>query len=335
MSSTLKKVVFILSFIGALKAYSVLKALFRYFYRLQQKKNLKKLYGSSSQGTWAVVTGSSSGIGVHFARQLASHGFNIVLVARRKDKLEEVSKAIQQDFPSVKTSVVCCDLMKLGQADHLCETFLQNIDSAIENGEIGVLVANAGNSDLARHFTDHSLERNRDMLNLNTLGNLALIQTLMPRLIRKDSRSCIVTVGALSAVTPLPGFATSSANKAYLRHLSLCIHKEYEENLDVLIAHPLAVKSEILSNTDGKKNSAILLGPDQFVEGILFRLGKGFRESFGWWVHDFMGYIVSDIMSYERRSAYWVKNIPRYSELLDRPVNLKPIQEKLQQKQTN
>ncbi len=60
-------------------------------------------------GPWALVTGASSGIGAEFARQLAAKGLNIVLVARREERLRELAKAIES-ADSVKTRIVSADL---------------------------------------------------------------------------------------------------------------------------------------------------------------------------------------------------------------------------------
>jgi short-subunit dehydrogenase len=111
---------------------------------------------------------------VEFAAQLAAKNFNIVLVARRREMLEKVAVDIKRSFGNVEVKIVTCDLMSMGQNTDACRRFLKDVDETTGSGDIGVLVANAGNSDLARHFSDHSLERNRDMLHLNTLGNVSL-----------------------------------------------------------------------------------------------------------------------------------------------------------------
>ena len=60
-------------------------------------------------GTWAIVTGASSGIGVEYAKQIAEKGLNVILVARRKQMLEALATEIQEKY-SVQTKVVECDL---------------------------------------------------------------------------------------------------------------------------------------------------------------------------------------------------------------------------------
>jgi short-subunit dehydrogenase len=60
-------------------------------------------------GTWAIVTGASSGIGVEYAKQIAEKGLNVILVARRKQMLEALATEIQEKY-GVQTKVVECDL---------------------------------------------------------------------------------------------------------------------------------------------------------------------------------------------------------------------------------
>lgn len=86
-------------------------------------------------GKTAIVTGASSGLGVMFANALATNGANIVLAARRTDRLEEVKKALPEGASSL---AVACDITDPEQIEALCEA------AAAEFGSIDVFVANAG-----------------------------------------------------------------------------------------------------------------------------------------------------------------------------------------------
>ncbi len=171
-----------------------------------------------------------------------------------------------------------------------------------------------------------SISLDFDFFSVWGIGQLSLIQTLMPRLIRKNTRSCLITLGALTAVIPLPGFCTSSANKAYLRALTFAIGKEFEEHLDVMVAHPFAVESEIVSKPSWESISA-----KRFVAGILARVGHGYFESCGFMPHDLILHFISDIVSYDVVAALWLKGIPTFSKRLERPVNLDRIENKIQE----
>ena len=89
--------------------------------------------------TWAVVTGSSDGIGAEFARQLASKGFNIVLISRTKTKLEKVQELINKESPLVKTKIVVADFTGKNNLD-----FYRDIEQQCSQLDVSVVVANAG-----------------------------------------------------------------------------------------------------------------------------------------------------------------------------------------------
>src|SRR5690606_40287280 len=96
---------------------------------MHKTSNLQTRYGP-----WALVTGASSGIGEEFAEQLASLGFNIVLVARSKNKLDAVSERVRQH--GVETLVIVADLST--------PDFIHDLSEKTKELEIGLLVSNAG-----------------------------------------------------------------------------------------------------------------------------------------------------------------------------------------------
>src|SRR5260370_8276396 len=86
-------------------------------------------------GPWALITGASSGIGREFARQIAASGINVVLVARREALLEELGRALANEF-GVKSRTVVADL---AQVD-----FLNHLPQLTDHLYIGLVVSNAG-----------------------------------------------------------------------------------------------------------------------------------------------------------------------------------------------
>ena len=86
-------------------------------------------------GKWALITGASSGIGAEFAMQLAALKFNLVLVARRKDKLDQLSADLIAKF-NIETLVISLDLSK--------PDFLETIKQQTNHLDIGLLINNAG-----------------------------------------------------------------------------------------------------------------------------------------------------------------------------------------------
>src|SRR6266446_5703108 len=123
-----------------------------------------------SYGEWALVTGASAGIGTAFARELAAQSVNLVLVARRADRLEALAAELREKH-GVKTRVVPEDLERDGAAERLLEW--------VRDLEIGVLVNNAGFSMVGR-FERVPREKILGMIRVNCLAVAALTHAFLP-----------------------------------------------------------------------------------------------------------------------------------------------------------
>jgi len=100
--------------------------------------NLLARYG----GGWALVTGASDGIGKAYCQELARSGFSIILMARSKDKLDEVAAEISQQY-KVQTKVIVYDFSKLGTQDS-AEELKNLLESETKDMDISILVNNVG-----------------------------------------------------------------------------------------------------------------------------------------------------------------------------------------------
>jgi 17beta-estradiol 17-dehydrogenase / very-long-chain 3-oxoacyl-CoA reductase len=270
---------------------------------------------------WAVVTGGAKGVGRGLSRMLAKRGFSVLMLGRDQAELAAQSAAVAREF-GVESAWVATDVSSAFLDDASARALLREIEAAVRGEDIAVLACIAGDSDLARHLTDKPLSRNRALLHLNCLGTLGSIQLLMPRLVQRPCRSAIITCGALTAVQGgTPGFATSSANKSYIRALSNAISREYEGQVDVICAHPLAVESNILKASKSVRGA---ISADAFAEGVLSRLGRDtpVRETFGTTLHELLA-----LLSLARPMG--LDSVASFADILDRPVNLAPIHDKL------
>jgi uncharacterized protein len=160
----------------------------------------------------ALVTGASAGLGVEFARQLSKRGHNLVLVARRKERLEELAKQLG------KARAVAIDLSKATAAAKL----MADLET---NGEtVDLLVNNAGFG-LIGQFADLDAKRERQMIDLN-VGTLAdLCRAVAPAMIKRKSGG-IINVASTAAFQPGPKMAVYFATKAFVLSLSEALHEE-------------------------------------------------------------------------------------------------------------
>jgi hypothetical protein len=160
----------------------------------------------------ALVTGASAGLGVEFARQLSASGHRLVLVARRKERLDELAK----ELGSART--VAIDLSKANAADKL----MADIE---EHGEtVDLLVNNAGFGLIGR-FAELDAKRERQMIDLNAGALTELCRAVAPAMIRRKSGG-ILNVASISAFQAGPKMAVYFATKAFVLSLSEALHEE-------------------------------------------------------------------------------------------------------------
>ncbi|HXS49685.1 MAG TPA: SDR family oxidoreductase [Sphingomicrobium sp.] len=167
---------------------------------------------SRRSATVALVTGASAGLGVEFARQLSKRGHRLVLVARRKDRLEQLAKELGN------ARAVAIDLSKGDAAARL----MADVEA---NGEIvGLLVNNAGFGLIGR-FAELDAKRERQMIDLNVGALTELCRAVAPAMIERKS-GAILNVASTAAFQPGPKMAVYFATKAFVLSLTEALHEE-------------------------------------------------------------------------------------------------------------
>jgi len=160
----------------------------------------------------ALVTGASAGLGVEFARQLSKRGHRLVLVARRKERLEELAKELGN------ARAVAIDLSKANAAAKL----MADIEA---NGEVVDLLVNNAGFGLIGRFAELDAKRERQMIDLN-VGTLAdLCRAVAPAMIKRKSGG-ILNIASIAAFQPGPRMATYFATKAFVLSLTEALHEE-------------------------------------------------------------------------------------------------------------
>jgi uncharacterized protein len=215
-------------------------------------------------GPWALVTGASSGIGEEFARQAAASGINVVLVARREERLKEVAGGLAARY-DVETRVVPLDLGRDG--------ILGPVREATGDLDIGLVISNAraGNPG---PFISLPHERLREIVQLNVITHLDLAHHFGQRLAQRG-RGGIVLVSAVAAAGGLPYMANDSATKAYPLNLGEALHAELRQaGVNVTVLVPVLVNTPVLARIGldklGLPTEAI--SPEQAVDEALTAL---------------------------------------------------------------
>ncbi len=169
-----------------------------------------------------LITGASSGIGRDMAHYLESFGYNLFLVSRNKEKLDEIYKNSK-----VKVKTFGLDLSK--QED--CFKLYQ----MVKKENIDILINNAGFGD-AGNFTETSLDKELNMIDLNIKAYHILTKLFLQDFIKKN-HGRILNVASMASFMPGPYMATYYATKAYILNLSLAINQELKnDNSNVKIS---------------------------------------------------------------------------------------------------
>ena len=170
--------------------------------------------GGRSRTAW--VTGASSGIGTAYARQLARDGFDLVLVARSKGRLEELAEEIRKES-SVGVRVLPADLTQPAS--------LAEVERGLrEDTDLELLVNNAGFGTAGR-FHELDLEREESEVRLNVLAPTRLSHAALAAMVPR-SRGGVINVSSIGGLAPAPFTSTYGATKAYLVSLTEALSEE-------------------------------------------------------------------------------------------------------------
>jgi len=174
------------------------------------------------RGCTALITGASSGIGREIARVLARHVAQLVLVARRRERLEVLAdelRAKPRSEPGALTvRVAPVDLLDRRVTGEM-------LDGLLADGvHVDILVNNAGFGDYGL-FEQREFDTLERMLELNVVTATFLVHRLLPEMLRRG-RGGIMNVGSSAGMLPAPGSGVYASTKAYLNHLSEALRAE-------------------------------------------------------------------------------------------------------------
>ncbi len=166
----------------------------------------------------ALVTGASAGIGVEFAKQLAGRGYDLVLVARRRDRLDALAAEVSAASSGASAHVIVADLEKPEAVGAIVEA-TQRAGLTVD-----LLVNNAGFG-LHGSFADADQAKMAGMISLNVNALVALTGAFVPGMVARK-RGGIINLASTAAFQPLPGMAVYGATKAFVLSFSEALHEE-------------------------------------------------------------------------------------------------------------
>ncbi len=158
---------------------------------------------------WAIVTGASSGIGAEFARQLAAAGCNVVLVARREERLAVLAQELKAAH-AIQARMLVLDLLNPDAAERLA--------SNVADIQVDLLANNAGFGDYGP-FAEIDSQRASRMVQLNIQSLVQLSHRFLPDMLARK-QGAIINVASTSAFQAVPFMSLYAATKAFVLHFS-------------------------------------------------------------------------------------------------------------------
>ncbi len=153
----------------------------------------------------ALITGASAGLGAEFARELAASGVDLILVARRKERLDALAAELREKN-GIAVDVIVADLSKPEESQALA-------GKIAANGTIELLINNAGFGGTSRFFIDNP-ESSEAMVQVHVVAPILLSRAALPAMIARG-KGAIINVSSVAAYSPISG-AMYSSTKAFL-----------------------------------------------------------------------------------------------------------------------
>ncbi len=176
---------------------------------------------TTTDNPFTIITGASRGIGAEYARQLATQGHDLLLVARDEERLTQLSKKLETDY-SIHAHVHTLDLSQLNSAHQLfvvARHYRQTPDLVINNAGFGLYGA----------FVSHPLPRIQQMLHVHIHTVVESIRLFLPGMIERGS-GAIINVSSIAGMLPIPYFAEYAATKAFLNSFSEALAEEVKSS---------------------------------------------------------------------------------------------------------
>ena len=220
---------------------------------------------------FALVTGASSGIGAAYAAQLAARGHDLILVARRRDRLESLAAELRRAHGR-KVEIVAADLSH--------EDDLARIEALIRGrDDIDIVVNNAGLGALGPSASVDAGEVDA-MLRVNVLALTWLALAAAPGFARRN-RGTLINIASVLAIIPSPGGAAYAASKAYVLHFSRALQAEFAKtDVKVQAVMPGPVRSEFFGDRKAPFPDHMFMSSETLAAAGLAALDAGELISF-------------------------------------------------------
>ncbi|XP_035730056.1 inactive hydroxysteroid dehydrogenase-like protein 1 [Vespa mandarinia] len=264
--------------------------------------NSKPINLRTKFGEWAVVTGSTDGIGKAYAMELATRNINLILISRSLDKLENTKSEILNVNPNIEVRIIQADFSK-------GKLIYEEIKPQLENVPIGILVNNVGKQySYPMYLNEVPEDELWDIITIN-VGAATMMTRLIIEGMKKRRKGAIVNISSGSEHQPLPLMTVYAATKVYLKSFSNAIRIEYSK-FGITVQHlsPFFINTKMNAfNPIFQVSSVFVPNPTTYAKNAIATLGK-VDSSSGYWAHDIQTFISLITPVWIRAKIGWLMN---------------------------
>jgi uncharacterized protein len=217
-----------------------------------------------------VVTGASSGIGTELARGLARRGYPLLLTARRRERLAELSDELRAKH-SVTVEVMALDLADGAARAQLVD----RVGSAPIAG-----LCNSAGFGTSGAFHRLRVEREREEVTVNALALMELTHAALPEMVDRGA-GAVLNIASIAGFQPIPGMAVYSATKAFVQTFSEAVHEElHGTGVSCTVLCPGPVPTEWADVADAHQLSVRIaeVSPGEVAEAAIVGMLEGKRS---------------------------------------------------------
>ncbi|KAF4530479.1 hypothetical protein B566_EDAN014681 [Ephemera danica] len=233
---------------------------------------------TTSYGKWAVVTGSTDGIGKAYAQELARRGVNIILISRNLERLSKVAEELEYEF-GVETKIIQADFSDGKQ-------IYEQISRELGDIEVGILVNNVGVIlPYPMDIEDMSEDQVWSHINVN-IGAATMMCKMLVKPMKERRRGAIVNISSISGMGPTPYLSVYGATKAYMDSFSQALNYECRSSgVTVQTLTPGYVNTQMVSYSPSLKRGGLLVpSAAVFAKNAILTMGVS-NKTTGYWSH--------------------------------------------------
>ncbi|HUH70355.1 MAG TPA: SDR family oxidoreductase [Mycobacterium sp.] len=220
--------------------------------------------------TTVIITGASSGIGAELARGLARRGFPLLLVARRRQRLDDLANEVG------KENSVAVEVMPLDLADSDARA---NLADRLRNEPIAGLCNSAGFGTSGVFYT-LPIERESEQVTVNALALMELTHAALPGMVERGA-GAVLNIASIAGFQPTPGMAVYSATKAFVQTFSEAVHEELHAtgvSCTVLCPGPVPTEWAEIANAARWSIGVAQVSPQDVAEAAIRGMLHGRRS---------------------------------------------------------